>query len=427
MFRTCHLSFAILSLALLSAGSGCDGDSIPTGGDQQTVPDAMFVLSISSVDSVIQGTHVHVDVSVELAQNCMNGFDLRMAFDASALSFQAADLGAVSDCGWEYFSFKFAGECGDGAPSGLLQLLGIAEISNGPFTPDRDCIDNLITPWSLVILDFLVTDDRTFECQWVPIEFFWCNCADNTIAYNDGGGSSLPGVSRHVLCVDTLGGQIRIDNDTIGFPTSAGAQDICVNGLGAPWSPLRAVDFINGGISIVCSDSIDARWPMGDINLNNIAYETADAVLFSNYFVYGLDVFTIHREIQIRNTDVNEDGTPLTVEDLMYMIRVIVGDAIPYTRLSVDTATVVVHQDILSVDKPMGAAFIVAQGDVTPILLADQVHMQYNCDGQNTRILVSSMEANEVFEGDFIRVPNVVSVELSTYEGDKVVVQWSGE
>ena len=49
-------------------------------------------------------------------------------------------------------------------------------------------------------------------------------------------------------------------------------------GDGKP-KPIRCVDFTNGGIDIICADSIDAR---GDINLNGLAYEVADAVMFSN-------------------------------------------------------------------------------------------------------------------------------------------------
>ena len=60
-----------------------------------------------------------------------------------------------------------------------------------------------------------------------------------------------------------------------------------------------------GGIDIVCADSIDDR---GDINLNGVANEVADAVLLGNYFVYGLSVFTINIEGQIAASDVNADG-----------------------------------------------------------------------------------------------------------------------
>jgi hypothetical protein len=57
-----------------------------------------------------------------------------------------------------------------------------------------------------------------------------------------------------------------------------------------------------------------------------IGYEIADAVLFSNYFIRGLPVFTINQAGQVAASDVNADGLVLTVADLVYLIRAVVGD-----------------------------------------------------------------------------------------------------
>jgi hypothetical protein len=83
---------------------------------------------------------------------------------------------------------------------------------------------------------------------------------------------------------------------------------------------------VNGKIKIICPGDIDDR---GDLNLNGLAYEIADAVLYSNYFISGPSVFTINIAGQTAASDVNADGSPLTVADLVYLIRVITGDALP--------------------------------------------------------------------------------------------------
>ena len=73
------------------------------------------------------------------------------------------------------------------------------------------------------------------------------------------------------------------------------------------------------------ASDIDDR---GDMNLNGVAYEIADAVLYTNYFIFGpsaFDLDPIRRESQIAASDVNADGSPLTVADLVYLIRVILG------------------------------------------------------------------------------------------------------
>ena len=61
----------------------------------------------------------------------------------------------------------------------------------------------------------------------------------------------------------------------------------------------------------------------GDINLNGVPNEVADAVLYTKYFIYGLQVFRIDQQAQIMETDTNADGLKLTVGDLVYQIRII--------------------------------------------------------------------------------------------------------
>jgi hypothetical protein len=192
--------------------------------------------------------------------------------------------------------------------------------------------------------------------------------------------------------------------------------------------PLRLIDFLNGGVDIVCPDSIDAT---GDINLNEIAYEVADAVLFSNYFVYGLDVFDddpTRRQGQIAATDINNDGLTLSVADLVYLIRIITGDADPYPKEVAPIAANYIHDraGVLSVssDATIGAAFVTVSGQASPELLADNMEMMYNFDGTNTRVLVYSI-AGEAFSGNMIRVAgDVVSIEMASYQGIPIAAKW---
>jgi hypothetical protein len=194
-------------------------------------------------------------------------------------------------------------------------MVAIAEMNNGENHPDFfKGVDYDV--WNLVDLKFLVKNDLTLECMYVPIRWVWYDCGDNGI-------SSVTGdtlfISRYVY--EFEGDEISAEDE---FPTWFGAPEICDEG--DKLFPLRALDFWNGGVDIICADSIDAR---GDINLNGIGNEVADAVLFSNYFVYGLSVFNVNVDGQVAATDVNADGITLSVADLVYLIRVIVGDASP--------------------------------------------------------------------------------------------------
>ena len=198
----------------------------------------------------------------------------------------------------------------------------------------------------------------------------------------------------------------------------------CINPDPDKPTALRYIDFMFGGINIICADSIDDR---GDINLNGTANEIADAVLFSNYFVHGISVFNVNIDGQIAASDVNADGITLSVADLVYQIRIIVGDALPYPKLTPVTAEADLVDGVLSVNTDMGAAYVVVENSMTPLLLAELMEMKYHYDEDNnlTRILVYSMEPDRRFSGDFLGGidGNVMTLELATYEGAPVTTK----
>ncbi|MEW5995183.1 MAG: T9SS type A sorting domain-containing protein, partial [Candidatus Zixiibacteriota bacterium] len=284
-------------------------------------------------------------------------------------------------------------------------VVAIADINDGANHP----VCNDAAGRCLFTIDFLVTDNRLYECQFVPVSFFWTDCGDNT--FSSTSGDTLF-VSREVYGFDLVG---RIDDPNTGFPTYTGVQAECLTGQDPEKpKPIQFIDFYSGGVDIACADELDAR---GDINLNGVSNEIADAVLFTNYFIYGLSAFHININGQIAATDVNADGLTLTVGDLVYLVRVIVGDALPYPKLAPVEASYVINDGVISVDAEMGAAFVVIEGKATPTLLADNMEMKYAFDGANTRVLVYSLEGNG-FNGEFLNANGeVVSLELGSYEG----------
>jgi len=379
-----------------------------------------FSIKIEKTHNTFQGMHELVDVTYEGGSEAMGGFDFLISYDATALNLSSAIAGAdfyaqsPAGCGWEYFTYRFSafGNCGNACASGKVRVIGIAETNNGANHPD--CF--LFTPGDVMFsLDFLVSDNRTFECQYVPIRFVWFDCGDNTISSKS--GDSLF-ISRKVYDFDNLNDMA--DFTAGGYPTFQGAQDEdCFIG-NVTKKPIRFIDFQNGGIDIVCADSIDAR---GDINLNDIPHEIADAVLYSRYFIYGLGVFNINLQGQIAASDVNADGFTLSVADLVYLIRIVVGDAAPYAKLAPVVANVTTGNGFVTVDGTMGAALIVVEGNQTATLLANHMEMQSNFDGSTTRILVWS-QTGETFSGEFLKVDgNVTSTEFGSAQGAQVVAK----
>ena len=372
----------------------------------------------------------HTEVSIDLDDYIdpgheMGGYDFLIQYD-KAMRLTHATPGAMllpSDCGWEYFTYRHGadGNCGSNAcPSGMVRLVAIAEMNNGANHPScyggADAVSS-----QLAVLDFLVTNDWNLSCMYLPVRWKWYDCGDNAIS-NVGGDSLF--ISRYVFDFeDALNPLLSIDDPSEEFPSLFGANYLCDTAIsdGKP-DPVRIIDFWNGGVDIVCNESIDAR---GDINLNEIPNEIADAVLFSNYFVYGLTAFAgLNVQGVIAATDVNADGRTLSVSDLVYLIRTIQGDVSHYDKLSAPVDVQYAHRndgilDITGATR-MGAAHVVVEGDVAPELLADNMELLYNFDGTNTNCLVWSLAGNS-FTGQFLDVKgNIVSIEMATAEGSPV-------
>jgi len=77
------------------------------------------------------------------------------------------------------------------------------------------------------------------------------------------------------------------------------------------------ISYRNGSVNILNTNLL-----LGDINLNGIPFEIGDAVRFAN-FISDPVRYPFNSQ-QYANSDVNQDGIPATVADLVYLIRVIV-------------------------------------------------------------------------------------------------------
>ena len=323
LMNRCSLILIVLGLFLIGI-TGCSLDDPPNSPEEpdntgEVVEDPVWEVRIERAEDVLQGHYIGIDLTVDLDSVLIGGFDLLIAYDGYAMAFTGAELGSwLKDCGWEYFTYRTGPNfnCGNNCPSGLIRLVGMAETNNGAVHPDFDCILEA-GQGTIATMTFLVSNDRQYECSLLPIQFYWSDCGDNTMATTTG---DTLAINRHVYDAnDSL-----IEDYESEFFSYTGAPDSCLEG--AKYQPIRYIDFYNGYLDIICSDTIDGR---GDINLNGIAFEIADAVVFSNFFILGTDAFGSHVEGSTAASDTNRDGLNLTVADLVYLIRVINGDAIP--------------------------------------------------------------------------------------------------
>ncbi len=388
---------------------------------------------------VYNGSEVVLDVIGDF-QEGVGGFDLLVQFDVTAFTFLGANIGAGAT-GWEYFTYRYLGDgdCGGGpCPDGVVRMVGIADINNGASHPPPDAFwpDGVIAQ-----LHFRTTDDVNFGGMFFPVKFYWLDCGDN-------GFSSISGDTFFVdkLILDH-NGVVWDEFDDVNYPESArypnvGAPDTCL--VGGKTAPLRCVIFNNGGICIISPDSIDLR---GDMNLNNVANEIADGVLYTNYFIWGMSVFTINPPGQIAASDVNADGNTLTVGDLVYLIRILTGDAQPIPKLAhfADQIDIGITKNAdsyqISSDSrtTIGGGYFVFDFDPdritpgAPILQGDASSMEvmYSIDGDQMKILIYSFTTNRIAAGDniLLNIPvagdgelRLVHSDFADYYGNQLTV-----
>ena len=170
-------------------------------------------------------------------------------------------------------------------------------------------------------------------------------------------------------------------------------------------------------------ESVTHHYTPGDVNLNEVANEVADAVLLMNYFPWGDTVLSVNYAQQVAAGDVNRDGTPLHISDLVYLIKIMVGDALPYSRLhTVDSGGAFLVRDAdartVSAEQEIGAVFLIVEGEVTPVLLVDEMQLSFWFDGNNTRICVFSFDGIAV-SGDILQVGgNILDVQVGNIKGN---------
>jgi hypothetical protein len=157
------------------------------------------------------------------------------------------------------------------------------------------------------------------------------------------------------------------------------------------------LDFVDGGVHI-CSPCTSFKCHRGDVNLNHVAYDPADPVLLARAIIFGEVVFW-DIPTQTCASDVNADGRPMMLADLIYMIRVILNDAIPYPKLgpSTDVATVIVFEDKITVEcaSAVGGLLFEFDGAVSASLLNADMEVLAN----QGRVLVWSREGNSLTAG----------------------------
>ena len=400
-----------------------------TLGSNSSSSDSNFVIKIGTVYDVEPGSMVDVPVNLYSPPWKMWGIELRIKYNPSVLSLNDVIEGddffdRNSGCGWEYFAWRHgpADHCaGVACPTGTIRVLGIADIGI-PWGPPN-CF-NPGSPAHFISFRFLATNDYNERCNLFPLEFIWYECGDNAIWY------SSPEDSTGFEQLTAYGSQVYSDDSLIimsdSFPSYGGIPESCFEH--PQFDSFRdRIIFHNGGIFIEC-DSTPVL--IGDVNANSLPYEVADALLFSNYFIYGESIFTIALEDQIAATDINKDGETLKLEDLVQLIRIIVGfqDPDSTTDIEIDDGLFVLNdrdeKTILAYSQfAEHLIWFLFDGEISPESLEEDIVVNHYYDGQFTRVLVGDLGLSDsaflpIF--DYSGSGNLIEVQAANFEGHEL-------
>lgn len=332
-----------------------------SSGKQATLPFSAKVdgrigaiIEIEKTHGTFQGMWEYISVSKVSGPFVAGSFNFKICYNGDGLLFDTLTLAdTLTKLGWKFelSNVRTASFTQLGLKAPVLSIQAFAPAVAPTIVPDG----------VLFTAKFLVSNNRTFECQFIPIQFAWSRYDDNTFTTNN-----ADTIFSCLQVVDYEGADITTPI------SSANCSGRVSNSLGGPcrdwrYQPRTVIDipnvvFRNGGVDLVCGGIEN---PPGDLNLNAISYEIADFELMSRWLAFGdsvLDKNPAFREAQIYTSDANQDGTTASVADMVYLARVVVGDALPFPKLNP-------YQKVALCEKSHDTLFVESNDSLAGILI----------------------------------------------------------
>jgi hypothetical protein len=373
----------------------------PSQGDKSFI-------HIPEVDCVNPGEYVCIPILIDNNTTPFGGFELALEYDYTSMTLVDVKPGEAIE-GFEYFTYRLLPCPLCGCCKYKILIYGQYDLPNGigdigtpiPTTPPQVFQE-------LAQLCFVVNSNENLRGLMIPVCWEWegtveggilvedWNCGENTFSSWTGDtlyASSLLCQFNASLC-DDPGDRIQ--------PLLVFQDSVCGNNC--------------GGVDVCPAGPDECK--RGDVNYNYVTYEVADAVLFASYFVEGTSVFRYDMAYQICATDVNADGRTLTLSDLVYLIRVILHDAVEIPKLapSSEIASVMVTDGVVTTEcaSQIGALLFEFDGTVTPTLLAGNMEMVAN----GNKVLVWSRTGQTIQNADVMSYTGAQLVSVQAVDRD---------
>lgn len=213
----------------------CSAESMAQ--DDQVNP---FKFRFSTVDSLIPGDTVTINLLKSAGSEEIRGFDFLIAYEADNITLLDIIPGSIYNIPgvyeWEYIDSPPGpySNCGSGCPTGLVQILSLADITNGVHHPLNDPQTGRIKiiPDGTVLfsLQFEVSASVSTTLERIPIYFFWNHCSATGIAFTYRTESTLNVLQGNSDRVFDYNGSYYVDiSDPVStLPAASGSPDECL-------------------------------------------------------------------------------------------------------------------------------------------------------------------------------------------------------
>ncbi|HWO57414.1 MAG TPA: T9SS type A sorting domain-containing protein [bacterium] len=399
-----------------TVADGCGNSATCTRLVTVNMPPCNFFVTLGAAGAELSaplGTQISVPLAIDSLDNEIGAFEMTFNYDAEALTLLGVTRG-VGLNGWQHFSYRTA--AGASATTRRVSVTGIVQLPGQGAPPT-----SAYAPLGVIAyLNFAVSADRRLEGRTLSIAPSQQECDDHCLLSRDGMTAYVPA-------------------DFSGDPCPMSATMV-------------------PAVTIAPAHARVAPAPntRGDINLNGAAYEVGDAVLFVDVLAGvpgALSSDPSVRNRQLDATEVNGDGVRASVADLVYLIRVVTGDAspLPGAKPAAIVADALVRAQStpeglrLTLESPVdigGLLFTFRSRDLTagtPVVCPEGAALRtctrVNPDGDLTVLMYGWNRGDRLAAGrhDLLLVPTsgfgtieLIRVEVSDAQGDLLAVRQAG-
>jgi len=160
----------------------------------------------------------------------VSSLSLLIGWDSGSLSLTGVRPGGLFDIPgayeWEQFRYNEVNDCLGNCPSRLVRVELVADSGDGGHHP----LDRVLGEQGFVLFtaDFVSVEGAVFDGPYIPIQFFWMSCADNSIQC-DVNWSAPPGLPALGVTGGVYDAELMFIplQDPVTFPSYYGVETVC--------------------------------------------------------------------------------------------------------------------------------------------------------------------------------------------------------